>query len=92
MKAVLFSYKCPNKNKVDASKISKMLVGYKDSSNKGNYEYKREGIIKKNKGIIVSKSTFIIPKANSDKIVKEIRKKGASVSVWEIDLPKKYLK
>lgn len=90
MEAILFTYSCKGMNKTEASKISKKLLGYKDSSNNGKYQYEREGIIKSNKGIIISKSTFIIPKSESD-ILDKLKDKGVKIQSWDIKLPKKYL-
>lgn len=89
MKAILFTYTTEGLNKTEASKISKEITGYKDNSNKGNYEYKREGLIQNCNGIIISKSTFIIP-SNYEKELNRLKKKGLKVKKWEINVPKSY--
>ena len=72
MKAILFTYTTEGLSKTEASKISKEITGYKDNSNKGKYNYKREGIIQDCNGIVVSKSTFIIP-ATQEKMINKLK-------------------
>ena len=79
-------------SKTESSKISKILTGYKDSSNNCKYSYDREGIVHSNGGIIISKSTFMVPKSKFEEISKKIRKKGIKITTWEVDLPKKHFK
>ena len=62
MEATLISYRAKDLSKTEASKLSKGLLGYKDKSNRGRYTYNRMGLIKTIKCIIVSKSTFIVPR------------------------------
>jgi len=89
MKAILFSYSTKGLSKNDASKISKKLMGYNDKSNKGRYNYQREGLIQSNKGLIISKSTFIIPE-KKESILNKIKIKGLKINKWKINLPKSY--
>ena len=89
MKSILFSYSTKGLTKNVSSKISKKLIGYNDKSNKGEYNYQRMGLIQLNGGLIISKSTFIIPK-KKESILDEIKVKGLIINKWEIDLPKSY--
>ncbi len=89
MKAVLFTYQTKNLTKNEASKISKLIKGYNDKSNQGKYSYHRKGLVKSNNGIIVSKSTFIMPQKHEKKI-DNFDKKGIIIKKWNIDIPKKY--
>jgi hypothetical protein len=89
MKAVLFTYRTKNFSKSESSKISKKIRGYSDKSNQSKYNYQREGIINRCGGVIVSKSTFIIPKKH-EKEINKLEKRGLKISRWEIDLPKSY--
>lgn len=90
MKATLISYSAKGLSKTESSKLSKKLAGYKDSSNKGKYSYKREGEIKLSKGIIISKSTFIVPKIEANKILSILKQKNVQVNTWDIDIVEKY--
>ena len=92
MKAILISYTTKGLSKTESSKLSKGLVGYTDRSNRGNYTYKRKGLIVSIGGIIISRSTFIVPKNKAKEIMSHIKKRDGSVSYWEINIPRKYFK
>ena len=92
MKATLISYNAKDLSKTESSKLSKKLMGYKDSSNKGKYSYKREGKIRSLNGIIISKSTFIIPKTETKKILSIIKQKNIQVTTWNIEISENYFK
>ena len=89
MKAILFSYSTKGLSKNEASKISKKLMGYKDKSNRGRYNYLRKGLIQSNGGLIISKSTFIIPE-KKENILNEIKRKGLKINKWKINLSNFY--
>lgn len=92
MKAVLMSYKTEGLSKTESSKLSKRLVGYTDRSNKSKYTYERKGLIRKAKGLIISKSTFIIPYNKAEEIREYINSKQGLVSLWNIEIPSRYFK
>jgi len=87
MKAILFTYKTNNISKNESSKISKKIKGYEDKSNQSKYNYHRKGLVESNGGIVVSKSTFIIPQ-KAEKQLDFLRKKGITLKKWKIDIPK----
>ena len=92
MEATLISYRAKDLSKTEASKLSKGLLGYKDKSNRGRYTYNRMGLIKTIKCIIVSKSTFIVPRKNTKDILSYIKTRNGNVSSWDIIIPDKYFK
>lgn len=92
MKATLITYNTKGLNKSESSKLSKGLVGYTDKSNNGKYTYKRAGLIASMKSIIISRSTFIIPRNKTKEIVLYIKAKRGKASSWLIDIPQKYFK
>lgn len=92
MKAKLVTYSAKNLTKNEASKLSKALIGYKDKSNKAQYTYKRKGLVTKIKHILISRSTFIVPKEESEKIISFIKQAGGTARCWNINIPKKDLK
>lgn len=92
MEATLISYSAKDLSKTEASKLSKGLLGYKDKSNRGRYTYNRIGLIKTIKGIIVSKSTFIVPRKNTKDVLSYIKSRNGKVSSWDIIIPDKYFK
>lgn len=92
MKAILISYTTKGLSKTESSKLSKGLVGYTDKSNKGNYTYKRKGLIASMGGIIISRSTFAVPENKAKEIITYIKKRHGNISSWEINIPRKYFK
>lgn len=92
MKALLIAYSAKGLSKTDASKLSKKLLGYVDKSNKGQYTYKRKGLITAEGSIIIAKSVFIVPRNQAKDIIEEIQKNQANIFSWEIELPEKYFK
>jgi len=92
MKAVLITYKAGELNKTAASKLSKAIFGYKDQSNKSQYTYTRKGIVTTGKNLIISPSTFIVPKSRAEEILTQIHNKGGKATSWEIEINKAYLK
>ena len=92
MDAVLISYSTQGLSKTEASKISKSLKGYTDKSNKGAYIYEREGLISSLRGIVISRSTFIVPKNDAKQVIEYITSKKGVISSWNINIPKKYFK
>lgn len=92
MEATLISYSAKDLSKTEASKLSKGLLGYKDRSNKGRYTYNRMGLIKTIKGIIVSKSTFIVPRKNTKEVISYIKARNGMSFSWDIIIPDKYFK
>ena len=86
MKAKLITYSTNNLNPTQRSILSKRINGYLDKSNRSQYKYEREGIISKINHIKVTHKTFIIRKKDFQLINKEIKKYGAKVSSWDIDI------
>lgn len=92
MKATLIMYSALGLNKTEASKLSKKLIGYRDQSNKAQYTYERKGLVTGIHHIIVTKSTFIVPKKESKEIISQIEKNGGKIQSWDIDISNKFFK
>jgi len=92
MKAVLITYSAKGLDKTEASKLSKILIGYTDRSNKSKYIYQRKGLLKPENSIIISKSTFIVKKQLLKEIISFILTKKAKVNFWNIEISEKYFK
>lgn len=92
MKATLIRYSAKELSNTESSKLSKALIGYRDQSNNGRYTYERKGIVTEHKHIIVGRSTFIVESDKSEKIISYIKKKGASILSWDIEVPSEYFK
>lgn len=88
MKARLVTFTKEKLNNSQRSILSKTLFGYTDRSNKGNYAYKREGLIDDFKSIKVANNTFIIENKGWVKVRDLLEKKGAKIKSWEIEISK----
>lgn len=86
MKAKLITYHTKNLNSTQRSILSKKLNGYLDKSNKAQYAYNRKGIITKLPHIKITNKTFVIKKYDFALISKEIRKHGAKIKSWDIEI------
>ena len=91
MEAVLITYTATKLSRNEASKLSKALIGYKDKSNKARYTYKRKGLVGNKNHLIIAKSTFIVTKKESKKILDCIKNKGGTARFWNLKIPKKTL-
>ena len=86
MEAKLITYSTDNLNSSQRSILSKRINGYLDKSNKAKYNYKRKGIISNLPHIKVAHKTFIIRKKDFPFVGKEIRKYGAKINSWDINV------
>ena len=87
MEKILLIYDLKNKNNVEKTHIVRSLFGYTDKSNKGNYSYKREGLISKFKYEKLDKSVIVVNSADETEVKKILKKFGLNVLVMK--LPKK---
>lgn len=92
MKSKIISYNIKGLTKTDASKLSKLLIGYKDKSNNGAYEYQRKGLVTSKEHIILGRSVFIVLEKDASLILKTIEERKGLVKMWDVDIPKKYFK
>lgn len=88
MKAKLVTYSTENLSPTQRSILSKKINGYLDKSNKARYTYKREGIITKLPHIKITNKTFIIREKDFSSINIEIKKHGATLKSWNIEIKK----
>ena len=88
MKAKLVTYTTERLNKSEKSKLSKKLFGYTDKSYHGKYTYKRKGLLEGTKYVKVYKNTFIIALEDWRPLREELKKRKATVRVWDITIEK----
>ena len=86
MNAKLITYSTKDLNVTQRSILSKKLNGYLDKSNKSQYTYKREGVITNLIHIKITNKTFIIRKSDFSLISKELKKYGAKIKSWDINI------
>ncbi|MFW5891132.1 MAG: hypothetical protein ACOCUI_02835 [bacterium] len=80
---------CSNSERV---KIQNSLYGYTDHSNKGNYKYKRKGIMEKYPFLKLSRGGLIVRDKDKREIVSLLEKNNAKVKLIPINILSSYLK
>lgn len=87
MKKSLLMYDLKNKSNVEKTRIVRSLFGYIDKSNKGNYTYKRKGLLSKFKYDKWNKSAILVNKKDEDDVKKILKKFGLNILI--MNLPQK---
>ena len=89
MKAKIVCYTLEKANAVTRTKLHRELYGYKDLSNRGKYQYKREGLIHRIKCKKVMDSVIITTDRNVKELTSLLRNYGAKIHVFTVLLKKK---
>lgn len=92
MKAEIITYETKNMTNSRRSIISKRIFGFKDRTKKSKYTYERKGILEPLPHIIITKKTFVAKTKDAKKIKNIIRKLGANVKSWKIEISEKKLR
>lgn len=88
MKALLICYNLEKVNQTQRTDINRVLYGYKDFSNKGQYSYERKGILHNMSHIKPNRSTLIIKKTDETKIIDILKKYSSIFKKYEIQINK----
>lgn len=86
MLAKLITYTTEKLNKSKKSILSKRLYGYIDKSNRSQYSYNRKGLLQNKKHIKICNNTFIITPEEWESIKKELKKRKATITEWDITI------
>lgn len=86
MQAKLITYTTEGLNKSQKSILSKRMYGYTDKSNKGQYTYKREGILNNTKHVKVCNNTFIIYSKDWSQVKNKLKRSKLTIKEWDIDI------
>jgi hypothetical protein len=87
MKAIIVSYTLKNAKQNQKLLIHRLLYGYEDFSNNGDYNYQRKGLIETCNGKKLNRGVFIIPVKFEDKIIPLLKKNKASLQIIPVVLP-----
>ena len=87
MRAVIVSYTLEKAKQSQKLLIHRLLYGYKDFSNNGDYNYQRKGLIETYNGKKLNRGVFIIPIQFKDKIIPLLKKNKANLQVLPVVLP-----
>ncbi len=88
MKAKIVTYTTEMLNPTQRSILSKRLNGYNDKSNKAKYTYRRKGILDEIKNIKIANKAIIVSERDYDEINDKLRRCGAKVKAWDINIKK----
>ena len=82
---ISFTLSCESRNKGKVSKFYRGLYGYESYLRYGKYRSKKDGFLNGVRNIRYSKGLFVIRKEDQGgKAVSYLRKRGASVVLWEV--------
>lgn len=86
MQARLFCYKLGNVDEATRNKFRKELLGHKDSSHGGKYQYRRKGILSKiwNKKPI--RSVIIVKEKDAESLRQFFVKYNATFEIFKVTL------
>lgn len=91
MKAEIITYETKKMTNSKRSIISKRLFGFIDRTGGSTYIYKRGGILESVPHVLITKKTFVVGDRDVKKIKNIIKKLGADVKSWKIDINRKKL-
>ena len=92
MKAEIITYETKDMTNSQRSIISKKLFGFKDRTKGSKYTYERKGILELLPHIVITKKTFVVSNKHVEGIKRIIKKLGANVKSWKIEIPESKLK
>ena len=86
MEAILICYTLEKITQTQRTALNRVINGYKDFSNKGNYSYKRKGILQEIPNIKPHNSVIIVRKRDKDKILDILKKFHATIKKFNITI------
>ena len=92
MKAEIITYGTKNMTNSQRRIISKRLFGFKDRTKGSKYTYERKGILEPLPHIVITKKTFVVSVKYVTEIKEVIKKLGADVKSWKIEINESKLK
>lgn len=92
MRAEIITYDTTKMNNSRRSIISKRLFGFKDRTKQSAYIYERKGLLETLPHVLITKKTFVVSAKYVKQIKNSIKKLGAAVKTWKIDIEEKEMK
>jgi len=92
MKARLITYTISKQSISVQNQLRKQLIGHNDTSHKGKYKYRRNGLLDKIRHLKPSKNTIIAPLNESEQIIKLLNKYNATIRIYDIQIKESDLK
>jgi len=92
MKAKLICYTLGKISSTKRNKFKRKLLGYRDYSNKGCYNYVRKGMLSKISHLRPIRSVIIVKCGDESKIRRFLDEYGAKYFVFDVNIKKNLLK
>jgi len=92
MKGKLICYTLGKISSTLRNKFKRELLGYKDYSNMGKYNYEREGILSKIPNYRPIRSVIIIKKQDKNIVISLLKKYKARYDLFDVDIKENLLK
>lgn len=86
MKAKLITYTISKQPISAQNQLRKQLIGHNDTSHKGKYKYRRDGLLDKIPHLKPSRSTIIAPLNESKQIIRLLNKYNATIKTYDIQI------
>lgn len=91
MKAKLIIYELSNLDQYHKVLLNRELFGYLDNSNKGTYQYKREGILDRIPHFRLPKGAIIVKGKDRNKILVALRRHKAKYKSFDVSIKQSML-
>lgn len=92
MKGKLICYTLGKISSTLRNKFKRELLGYKDYSNMGKYNYKREGILSKIPNYRPIRSVIIIKEQDKNTVISLLKRHKARYDLFDVEIKKNLLK
>lgn len=91
MKAKLIIYELSDLDQYHKVLLNRVLFGYLDNSNKGSYQYKREGILSKIPNFRLPKGAIIVQDKDQNRILTILKKHKAKYNSFDVSIKQSML-
>lgn len=89
MEAKIICYTLKKANDKIRSKFKRDFFGYEDKSNRGKYNYKRDGLVNQILNLRPVRSTIIVQNKDVNKVIKLLKKYNAEIKAYDIIIDEK---
>ena len=91
MEAKLIVYNLSKLDQYHKVLINRALFGFIDNSNKGQYQYKRKGILDEIPKFRLPKGAVIVKNNDQDKIISILKKGKAKYDIYDLEVKRSML-
>lgn len=81
---IAFTMKTKGRSQGEVSKFYRELYGYRNCSHYGRYHTQIKGVLDAVQNIRYANGVFMVRKEDARKVLRFLRDKGATVTVWDV--------